>query len=204
MLPPASASLEVELCGTGHYPDGRSSGYALFQAAVTSRVEVGIDRAVRRGPPVSLVNAKWQLLAPARGGIGLAIGMQNLGEGAHPEPYAVGTCWAAGARPLNQMRLHFGVIRSSARWRVMAGVDSPLGSVALQADYLGAPDEVGSVGLAVPVGSDVTVTYAAVFSGGGGPVGHLINVAVLVGTQGAEHGRQTALDRKRPHGVLFR
>jgi hypothetical protein len=175
VLPRRAASLELEATGSGLFPGRRSTQAALSQIGLTSRLEAGLDHALRHAPGDSLFNAKWQVVASARGGPALAVGVQSVAGGYSAERYLM------LMQTVGSLRLHAGAFRAAGTTRLLAGLDRPLGTTVLQADHIGGGEGVTSVGLAVPLGRCLSLTYAITFPTGRDPVGHLANLALLLG-----------------------
>ena len=175
LLPPGVASLEVETVGNRALPGGEGETPALSQFGLTTRLDAGSDRRIGGGPGHTLLNAKWLVLPEERGLPAIAVGVQNVAGGLRAEPYLVGT------RSLGQTRFHLGALRTEGALRPLAGIDHTLGTLMLMAEVLGGPEGVAAGGIALPLTSRLGLTYAATLPTRGGQVGHIVNLALLVG-----------------------
>lgn len=176
ILPPGSLSLEGETTGTRAPLASGGDRFALLQAGVTPRLEIGVDREVGDVDQQPLFNVKWLLLPDGSRAPALALGVQNVARGAQAETYLVAT------RSFGKPRLHLGALHSPDTVRLLAGVDVALGNrITFQADHTGGGDGLSSVGLALQLGPRASLTYALLFPAGDAHTGHLLNLALAFG-----------------------
>ncbi len=139
LIPTADVLAPGEVCVDyycdGDFPVGGGIGAAVVESqyGVGRRAEVGLDFDLTKGADtIPVLNGKV-LLCPADRGLGLALGVYNVGEGVSPISYLVATRELGG-----YCRVHLGVQRTPEQeMQTLAGAEYCFeGRLSLAAEYL--------------------------------------------------------------------
>ncbi len=176
VLPAGTASVEGEVFGPGGLPARESEPYALLQVGFPGRLEAGVDRGIGGAARSAAGNVKWQVL-PQTGVLpALALGAQNISGRQRIQPYLAAT------RSLGRTRIHAGLLRDDAGTHLLAGVEHAIGTrLVVQGDHVGGSGGISSAGVALQVHRRASLTLAVTRAAGARRLGHILNLAVLLG-----------------------
>lgn len=153
VLDKGAAAVEIEQAGEQAHIFTTADTALLLQLGLGGGVEIGYDKC---GDGDSFGAWNIKLAVARRNGLpSAAIGVQNVGNGIKPQPYAVGHI------TLGCGRLHAGLIRIEGSTQPMIGYDRPLAKLlTLQSDYVAGDENAASLGFAVDLGSNLGLTAA--------------------------------------------
>ncbi|MEN6372183.1 MAG: hypothetical protein ABFD64_09245 [Armatimonadota bacterium] len=153
VLEKGTAAVETERAGEQFHMFTSKESALLMQLGLGKDIEIGYDD-YSDGKTFGAWNVKlavaWRNGFPAA-----AIGVQNVGNGIKPQPYAVGHI------PFVCGRLHAGLIGINGSTHPMFGYDRSLNErLMFQADYIEGDENAGSLGLSFNLSSSIGITAA--------------------------------------------
>lgn len=143
LLGPAGVCLDYQVLGPLPVGSGVDAAFVNTQFAVGNRAELGIDfDLTAEAPTGALFNAKL-LLRPVEAGLGLALGVYNVGERVSPTTYLAAT---RGGGPV---RLHLGAqLTPEDETQGFGGLDYSLTDrIQLYLDYVAGDENASALGI---------------------------------------------------------